>query len=88
MPSHDSIHDESNIITYNNIQQYHDFYISDSGIAYIKGTADLKQKSFLMAIFLSGLKIFKVAFQDLVDYSREISIAHFSAINLTNITLF
>ena len=41
-PSHDSIHDESNIITYNNIQQYHDFSISNSAIAYIKGTAYLE----------------------------------------------
>ena len=31
-PSYDSIHDESDIITYNNIQQYHEFYISNTWV--------------------------------------------------------
>ena len=42
-----------------------------------KGTAHLTQQSFWMATFSSGLKIFKIAFKDVVDNSWEIPTAPF-----------
>ena len=46
-----------------------------------KGTAHLTQQSFWMATFSAGLKIFKIAFEDVVDNSWEIPTAPFSATN-------
>ena len=43
----------------------------------VKGTAHLKQHSYLMAIFSSGMKIFKIAFQLGVDNSCMVPIAPF-----------
>ena len=53
-----------------------------------KGTAHLKQHSYYMAIFSSGLKIFRIAFQDVVDNSWKVPVAHFSATNCSHMTLF
>ena len=41
-----------------------------------------------MAIFSSGMKIFKIAFQHVVDNSRMVHIAPFSATNFSHMTLF
>ena len=41
-----------------------------------------------MAIFSSGMKIFKIAFQHVVDNSCMAPIAHFSATNFSHMTLF
>ena len=54
----------------------------------IKGTAHLKQHSYQMAIFSSGIKIFKVAFQQVVDNSCMVPIAPFSATDFSHMTLF
>ena len=52
---------------------------------HVKGTAHLKQHSYQMAIFSSGMKIFKIAFQHVVDM---VHIAPFSATNFCHMTLF
>ena len=54
----------------------------------VKGTAHLKQHSYQMAIFSSGMKIFKIAFQHVVDNSCMVHIAPFSATNFSHMTLF
>ena len=54
----------------------------------VKGTAHLKQHSYQMAIFSSGMKIFKIAFQHVVGNSCMVPIAPFSAINFNHMTLF
>ena len=57
-------------------------------VRYLKGTAHLKQHSYQMAIFSSGMKIFKIAFQHVVDNSCMVHIAPFSATNFSHMTLF
>ena len=52
----------------------------------IKGTAHLKQHSYQMAIFSSGMKIFKIAFQHVVDNSCMVHIAPFP--KFSHMTLF
>ena len=54
----------------------------------VKGTAHLKQHSYLMAIFSSGMKIFKIAFQHVADNSCMVPIAPFSAANFSHMTVF
>ena len=53
-----------------------------------KGTAHLKQHSNKIAIFSSGMKIFKIAFQHVVGNSCIVPIAPFSATNFNHMTLF
>ena len=53
-----------------------------------KGTAHLKQHSYQIAIFSSGMKIFKIAFQHVVGNSCMVHIAPFSATNFNHMTLF
>ena len=54
----------------------------------LKGTAHLKQHSYQMALFSSGMKIFKIAFQHVVDNSCMVPIAPFSTTNFGDMTLF
>ena len=54
----------------------------------LKGTAHLKQHLYQIAIFSSGMKIFKIAFQHIVGNSCMVPIAPFSATNFNHMTLF
>ena len=51
-----------------------------------QSTAHLTQQSFWMATFSSGLKIFKIAYKDVVDNSWEVPTAPFSATNFSHIS--
>ena len=54
----------------------------------VKGTAHIKQHSYQMTIFSSGIKIFKIAFQHVVYNSCMVPIAPSSATNFSHMTLF
>ena len=65
-------------------------YMSSYGVTrpqWVKGTAHLKLY-FHLAIFSSGMKIFKISFHDVVDNSWKVPVAPFSATNFSHITLF